>query len=661
MPRKPFRNMRWWRGIKMWRAWRKAARTILAGQAWWYNECKTCKTASNHATSSRGTSYQRWNRPLKKWAQKPGRRRPVRRKNPRLFDHKPLQTIHVEGNIKPVYNRTVRSNIKFNSVHGIKGKVKTLLTIDAGNPEHIIHIPCTGYFPVPKKGCSRKTKTFTQHDIVQPSFFFTTKYDARSNFWQDASYGQSLHSEACIPYTTQTHEHASSKRQDKVKDQETIWSRTLRIDAATKICVAPSAPEDRHSVFSRSGNNPTGQLHSHVDSDRRTNGFIKLASICGESNHRRLVFTTATTSKRPTSMRTSGWHAAVHDLANILQTPHLVTHDKRPDQRFKRFVNKPPSPAAWPTSKGHNFPHAGVACSLTSMQPIVETFCFEGTVSVWEHTAVPTEANELFHAVSEQAMQNRQAPFVRNLHAKARHMPCFSHQSKMPEQVLIQPHRKEPHILLGFVIWGNSLVWARTHVRSVRLVLHQRSKLATTFLNVHGAGIKHTDATRSSRSNIRDTKAKFAATRRHAPFNSTRRIRRRQPNRHIPHFFNSTQAIKHTKRKSGISPFALQLFAHLRGIELVTKFWRGSDNETDTRHGPNTLMVAPTQEAICYCRPYRLLDSWQQASWRDFAREAWHRGGNALERNTSLIRLVACAFLPLPWTKPMAGTKAAGP
>ena len=235
-------------------------------------------------------------------------------------------------------------------------------------------------------------------------------------------------------------------------------------------------------------------------------------------------------------------------------------------------MNKPPSPAAWPTSKGHNFPHAGVACSLTSMQPIAETFCFEGTVSVWEHTAVPTEANELFHAVSEQAMQNRQAPFVRNLHAKARHMPCFSHQSKMPEQVLIQPHRKEPHILLGFVIWGNSLVWARTHVRSVRLVLHQRSKLATTFLNVHGAGNEHTDATRSSRSNIRDTQAKFAATRRHAPFNSTRRIRRRQPNRHIPHFFNSTQAIKHTKRKSGISPFALQLFAHLRRIELVTKF-----------------------------------------------------------------------------------------
>ena len=178
-------------------------------------------------------------------------------------------------------------------------------------------------------------------------------------------------------------------------------------------------------------------------------------------------------------------------------------------------MNKPPSPAAWPTSKGHNFPHAGVACSLTSMQPIAETFCFEGTVSVWEHTAVPTEANELFHAVREQAMQNRQAPFVRNLHAKARHMPCFSHQSKMPEQVLIQPHRKEPHILLGFVIWDNSLVWARTHVRSVRLVLHQRSKLATTLLNVHGAGIEHTDATRSSRSNIRDTQAKFAATRRH--------------------------------------------------------------------------------------------------------------------------------------------------
>ena len=36
-------------------------------------------------------------------------------------------------------------------------------------------------------------------------------------------------------------------------------------------------------------------------------------------------------------------------------------------------------------------------------------------------------------------------------------------------------------------------------------------------------------------------------------------------------------------------------------------------------------------------------------------------GGNALERNASLTRLVACAFLPLPWTKPMAGTKAAGP
>ena len=112
------------------------------------------------------------------------------RKAPPSKEHRPLQTIHVEGSIKPVHNRTVRSDVKFNSVHGIKGKVKTLLTIDAGDPEHIIHIPCTGYFPVPKNTSLsqrrvvaakprrlRKTTLCSQASSSQPSTMLAATFD----------------------------------------------------------------------------------------------------------------------------------------------------------------------------------------------------------------------------------------------------------------------------------------------------------------------------------------------------------------------------------------------------------------------------------------------------------------------------------------------------
>lgn len=85
-------------------------------------------------------------------------------------------------------------------------------------------------------------------------------------------------------------------------------------------------------------------------------------------------------------------------------------------------MNEPPAPAV----RRHNFTQAGVPGLLTSARAIAETLRFEGTVSVWENTAVLVETNEPFHTCREQAAHNRQGPLICNITAQELQVPSLS-------------------------------------------------------------------------------------------------------------------------------------------------------------------------------------------------------------------------------------------